>query len=242
MFLFSGIILIQRAIPMSSPHQDQDVHPDARQDTRVLVACALIVCVYVLARRYMRKRVVLCDWDLTFDALSTPGSKQVTREVRDDIMKKIGMSKIQENAYMFTLRQFLVKIVQRVFKDNVVFVIVTRNDAVNVRWMLENVVRINPGWFKIVSDKNKTYENKIELVIDTFHTCTDGVWVLVDDSTSEHEKAAAYAKNNCPDITLRHVYVQRPGKGDPYDYQYGLMNQEGALDDFFWATNPWNLM
>jgi hypothetical protein len=200
----------------------------------------LLTLACVGARRYWRKRIVLLDWDLTLDCLSTPGSKRVTREARDNIMKKIVMSRAQESGYMFTLRAFLCKLAQRTFEENILFLVVTRNNADNVRWMLENVVEMKPGAFKVISDTRKVY-NKIELVLLFYPHSASGVWVLVDDSTDEHEDAAAYARENCPGMTLRHVRVKRPSKGDAYNYQYGMMNQKIAQEDFFWAINPWNL-
>ena len=214
--------------------------PPSPQDMRVLVLCALLAVVYTVVRRFTRKRIVLLDWDLTLDCLSTPGSKQVTREVRDNLMKKICMSRAQEDNYMFTLRRFLNNLAQLTFKENVLFLIVTRNKEKNVRWMLENVIRIKPDAFKIISDPGKVY-NKVELVFLFYPHNTSGVWVLVDDSTDEHDDAAAYAKENYPGMTLRHVRVKRPVKGDAYNYQYGMMNQTTALEDFFWAIDPWNL-
>lgn len=203
------------------------------------IMSAFVVVWFV--RRLTRKRVVLLDWDLTLDCLSTPGSKQVTRETRNEIMNKIGMTRVQEQSYMFTLRGFLNTLVEHIFEDNVVYTIVTRNDADNVRWMLRNVCDMDPGTFKIISDKHKMFDNKIELVVSRLGISAAGVWVLVDDSSSEHKNAAEYAKENCPKITLRHVYVKRPGKGDAYNYQYGIMNQREALQHLSWATNVWNM-
>lgn len=194
-----------------------------------------------LLKRLHRKHVVLLDWDLTLDCLSTPGSKQVTREMRNKIMNKIGMVREQEQSYMFILRAFLHALAKSMFEHNVVYTIVTRNDAENVRWILLNVCLMDPGIFVIVSDNQKMFDNKIELVASSLGISEAGVWVLVDDSDSEHKGAAAYAKANCPKMTLRHVHVKRPGKGDAYNYQYGIMNQQEALEHLAWAVNGWNL-
>ena len=74
------------------------------------------------------------------------------------------------------------------FEHNVVYTIVTRNDAENVRWILLNVCLMDPGIFVIVSDNQKMFDNKIELVASSLGISEAGVWVLVDDSDSEHKE------------------------------------------------------
>ena len=119
--------------------------PSDEQGTRVVVACALLLMAFVCLRRLGRKIVIIFDWDLTLDCISTPGSKQITREARDEILGKIGMTFGQEQQYMQVLNLFLRKMLVRCLDSNTQFLIVTRNDAENVRWMLHNVVKWASG-------------------------------------------------------------------------------------------------
>lgn len=202
----------------------------------------LAVALAVAAKRYLRKTVVLLDWDLTLDCISTPGDKRVTKELRRAVRQKIGMSDAQEMEYMASLFQFLNRVLVAGLQQNITFVITTRNDAENVKWMLKNVVKLDPSKFIVLSDKEKEYDNKVELIQEHFGIGNmTGVCVLVDDSNSEHEAAAEYATENCPDMTLRHVRVARPKRGAAYERQYGMMNQHGVLKELESAISPLNL-
>ena len=202
----------------------------------------LAVALAVAAKRYLRKRVVLLDWDLTLDCISTPGDKRVTKELRRAVRQKIGMSDAQEMEYMASLFQFLNRVLVAGLQQNITFVITTRNDAENVKWMLKNVVKLDPSKFIVLSDKAKEYDNKVELIQEHFGIGDmTGVCVLVDDSNSEHEAAAEYAAEHCPDMTLRHVRVARPKRGAAYERQYGMMNQHGVLKELESAISPLNL-
>lgn len=215
----------------------------------VAVICFFALAVWMVHRSYRPLRVML-DWDLTCDCMSTPGDEDVrTNNARRKFRRKTNMSVAEEVEYMSRLRVFLEDLLARQRNGELAVYIVTRNSAENVRWMLEHVVRVNPEDFVVLSDVEQR-ANKAEML--QRYLCLkdedmEGVVVLVDDSSSEHKKAAKHAKNRWADAKLKHVRVVRPGKGAPYfnqekrEPQYGIMNQEEALDALGWATHKFNL-
>lgn len=152
------------------------------------------------------------------------------------------MSEAQEIEYMGTLHYFLAAMNAMTMQKNIKFIITTRNSAENVKWMLQNVVNMDASRFIIISDCDKVYDNKIQLVKNHFAlNAWSGVCILVDDSATEHDAASEYAKKYCKNLTLRHVRVERPKRGALYKRQYGMMNQSETMKKFLQAISAWNL-
>ena len=214
----------------------------------VAVACVVALVAW-LVRRSRRPLYVMLDWDLTCDCMSTPGDEDVeTNGARSKFKIKTGMSDAEETVYMSKLRVFLSNLLRCQDDDKLRVFIVTRNSAANVRWMLEHVVRVRASDFVVLSDP-QSKQNKAAMLQQYLAFADkdmDGVVVLTDDSSSEHERATAYASQHWVRAQLRRVRVRRPRKGAPYRDEvdglvYGMMNQESALDAFWWATYKWNV-
>lgn len=226
---------------MDSPMPSSDI-------LLVAVACVVGVAVW-LVRRSRRPLYVMLDWDLTCDCMSTPGDEDVeTNGARSKFKIKTGMSNTEETVYMSKLRLFLTNLLRCQDDDKLRVFIVTRNSAANVKWMLEHVVQMTASDFVVLSDTESKHNKAAMLQQYLGHADKDmeGVVVLADDSGSEHKKAAAYASQHWVHAKLRHVRVHRPAKGAPYrcffnGLIYGMMNQESALDAFWWATYKWNV-
>lgn len=214
----------------------------------VAVACVVALAVW-LVRRARRPMYVMLDWDLTCDCMSTPGDEGVeSNGARRAFKTKTGLSDAEETVYMSKLRLFLSNLLRCQDDGELRLFIVTRNSVANVRWMLEHVVRMTASDFVILSDSEKKHNKAVMLQqhLALADKDVEGVVVLVDDSSSEHEKASAYAAQHWVHAQLRRVHVVRPGKGAPYRDEinglvYGMMNQESALDAFCWATYKWNV-
>lgn len=214
----------------------------------VAVACVVALALWC-ARRVDRPLYVMLDWDLTCDCMSTPGDEDVEMNgARQKFKTKTGLSDAEEIVYMSKLRLFLSNLLRREDDGELRLFIVTRNSAANVKWMLEHVVRMTASDFVVLSDpqskQNKAAMLQQYLALDDKDM--EGVVVLADDSSSEHKKAAAYASQHWVSAQLRHVHVQRPAKGASYrclfnGLVYGMMNQEAAMDAFWWATYKWNI-
>ena len=214
----------------------------------VAVACVVAVALWC-ARRVDRPLYVMLDWDLTCDCMSTPGDEDVeTNGARRKFKMKTGLSDAEETVYMSKLRLFLSNLLRREDDGELQLFIVTRNSAANVRWMLEHVVRMSAFNFKVLSDpqSKKNKAAMLQQYLALADKDMEGVVVLADDSSSEHKKAAAYALEHWSHAQFRCVQVERPSKGAPYrdivkGLVYGMMNQEAALDAFWWATYKWNI-
>ena len=162
--------------------------------------------------------------------------------------RETGLSDAEETVYMSKLRLFLSNLLRCQDDGELSLFIVTRNSAANVKWMLEHVVQMTASDFVVLSDTESKHDKAAMLQQHLAFSDKDieGVVVLADDSSSEHEKAAAYASQHWVRAKLRHVRVHRPAKGAPYrcffnGLIYGIMNQESALDAFWWATYKWNV-
>lgn len=215
----------------------------------VAVACAVVFALWC-ARRARRRLYVILDWDLTCDCMSTPGDENVaTNGARRAFKTKTGLSDAEETVYMSKLRLFLSNLLRRQDDGELRLFIATRNSAANVRWMLEHVVQMHAPDFVVLSDPENKH-NKADMLqryLALANEDMEGVIILADDSSSEHEKAAAYAAQHWLRAQLRHVRVHRPAKGAPYmdknnGLVYGMMNQDTTLDALWWATNKWNIV
>lgn len=214
----------------------------------VAVACVVALAVW-LARRARRPMYVMLDWDLTCDCMSTPGDADVkSNGARRAFKTKTGLSDAEEIVYMSKLRLFLSNLLRCQDDGELRLFIVTRNSTANVRWMLEHVVRMTASDFVVLSDPEHKHNKAamLQQYLALANKDMEGVVVLADDSSSEHERAAAHAAQHWPHAQLRRVRVTRPGKGAPYRDEihglvYGMMNQESALDAFWWATYNWNV-
>ena len=202
-----------------------------------------------LVNRVHRPVYVMLDWDLTCDCISTPAKDDVaTSGARRKFKTKVFLSDDEELAYMMRLRLFLSTLLRRQENDELQLFIVTRNSAKNVKWMLEHIVHMNASHFVVLSDC-KGEKSKAEML--QHYLCLadkdmQGVVVLADDSSSEHANASSYALKKWDGVSMRHVRVKRPARGQLYfdkqkGHQYGMMNQGKAVKDFWWAVHRYNI-
>ena len=222
--------------------------PSTTEFPLLAVMCAVAFACW-LANRVRRPVYVMLDWDLTCDCMSTPGEEDVaTSGARRKFKNKVQLSDAEEIAYMTRLRLFLSVLLRRQEKDELRLFIVTRNSAKNVKWMLEHVVHMNASDFVVLSDckGEKSKAEMLQRYLCLADEDMEGVVVLADDSSSEHANAASYALKKWSGVSMRHVRVRRPAKGQLYfdrnvGHQYGMMNQGNVVNDFWWAVHSCNI-
>ena len=184
------------------------------------------------------KKYLILDWDLCLHMISTPSNKSV-KDVYNSLLEKYGVGYDKEKVYMDNLCHFFNTIIERKRYGNLEFAIVTRNSYENVDWFLKYRMGITFPIDIISQEKIKDRDNiekpivndKLSLFVTYFNLNNKKVDICIVDDGEEEHISANKAAQEYENISLSHVYVNRPPRGNLYDESWGLMNQPKAVDD-----------